>query len=126
MSLALTEADLEHFRETLMKMEQDLAGRLGREVDTGRDLISDQAESGDLAQVDELKDQYFQLADTDATTLGDVRAALGRIKDGRYGECVIGGEAIGRARLESEPWTPYCLKHQEEFDRQQGRGTPSL
>jgi RNA polymerase-binding transcription factor DksA len=122
---ALSTSDIERFRQQLVTLEHDLVRRLGREVDTGRDLIPDQAETGDIAVVDQLKDQYFQRAATDATTLGEVRAALGRIKDGRYGECVLGGEPIGRARLESEPWTPYCLKHQEEIEQRESAGRPT-
>jgi DnaK suppressor protein len=45
-----------------------------------------------------------------------VRAALKRIDDGTYGKCVVDGEPIDEKRLESVPWTPYCLKHQAELE----------
>jgi RNA polymerase-binding transcription factor DksA len=37
-----------------------------------------------------------------------IRAALQRIADGTYGECVRCGEKIAEARLDALPWTPLC------------------
>ena len=37
-----------------------------------------------------------------------IRAALGRIEDGTYGECVQCGDDVAEARLELLPFTPFC------------------
>jgi RNA polymerase-binding transcription factor DksA len=37
-----------------------------------------------------------------------IRAALRRVADGTYGQCVRCGEPIGEARLDLVPWTPHC------------------
>ncbi|PRY21557.1 TraR/DksA family transcriptional regulator [Aliiruegeria haliotis] len=37
-----------------------------------------------------------------------IHAALGRIEDGTYGECVQCGDVIAEARLELLPFTPFC------------------
>ncbi|MBL9074966.1 TraR/DksA family transcriptional regulator [Tabrizicola sp.] len=37
-----------------------------------------------------------------------IRAALKRIEDGSYGDCVRCGEPIAEARLDALPWTPLC------------------
>jgi RNA polymerase-binding transcription factor DksA len=37
-----------------------------------------------------------------------IRAALGRIENGTYGDCVNCGAAIAQARLDAIPWTPLC------------------
>jgi RNA polymerase-binding transcription factor DksA len=37
-----------------------------------------------------------------------IRAALARIENGSYGECVKCGAAIAEARLDAIPWTPVC------------------
>ena len=39
-----------------------------------------------------------------------IRAALTRIEDGTYGDCVTCGERIGEARLDLLPATPYCRR----------------
>lgn len=37
-----------------------------------------------------------------------IEAALRRIDDGTYGECVQCGDRIDEARLDTLPWTPFC------------------
>ncbi len=37
-----------------------------------------------------------------------IQAALARVKDGTYGECVQCGDAIPDARLDVLPYTPFC------------------
>ena len=39
-----------------------------------------------------------------------IRAALKRIEDGSYGDCVRCGEPIAEARLDALPWTPLCRR----------------
>lgn len=43
--------------------------------------------------------------------LKKVEAALERIKDGRYGKCLNGGEEMSVARLEAVPEAESCVKH---------------
>jgi DnaK suppressor protein len=116
----------DHFRRRLLELERQLMERLGAEAETARDARDDQADVGDLAHVDELKEEYFALADTDSAILAQVRAALRRIEDGTYGLCVVDGEPIDEKRLEAVPWTPYCLRHQSELEERAGTRTPSL
>lgn len=39
-----------------------------------------------------------------------IRAALDRIADGTYGDCMRCGDAIAEARLDVLPWTPLCRR----------------
>ena len=64
------------------------------------------------------------MADTDSAVLEQVRAALRRIDDGRFGRCVVDEGPIEPKRLDAMPWTPYCVKHQEQIE--EARRTPSL
>jgi RNA polymerase-binding transcription factor DksA len=118
--------DIEHYRQRLLELERELVQRLGTDVETARDSSDDQADAGDLAHVGELKEEYFALAQTDSELLAQVRAALRRIDLGTYGKCLVDGELIDEKRLESVPWTLYCLKHQAEFEERARRPTPSL
>jgi len=52
-----------------------------------------------------------------AELLRAVEAALGRIREGNFGQCLSCGNEIGGARLEAVPWTPYCIQCQEDFER---------
>ena len=118
--------NVEHYRQRLLELERQLAGRIGDERETARDERDDQPAAGDLARVDELKEEYFTLADSDAAVLAQVQAALKRIEDGTYGTCVVDGGPIEPRRLESVPWTPYCLRHQRELEQRAQLRTPSL
>jgi RNA polymerase-binding transcription factor DksA len=106
----------EHNRRRLLALEQELLERLRREVETARNASDDQAAAGDLAHVDELKDEYFALAETDSAILAQVRAALGRIAAGTFGRCVVDGSEIESQRLQAVPWTPFCLEHQQQLE----------
>jgi DnaK suppressor protein len=118
--------NIDHYKRRLLELERELAERLGAETETARDARDDQPDVGDLAHVDELKEEYFALAETDSAILAQVRAALRRIEDGTYGLCVVDGEPIDEKRLEAVPWTPYCLKHQSELEQRARIRTPSL
>jgi DnaK suppressor protein len=118
--------DIEKYRRRLLALEQELVERVGGEVEAARDVRPDQPDVDDLAHADELKDEYFTLAQTDSAVLTQVRDALRRIELGTYGRCVVCGKPIDEKRLESVPWTPYCRKHEMELEEGARIRTPSL
>ncbi len=118
--------NIDHYRRLLLALEQRLVQRVSAEVATARDARDDQPDVSDLAHVDELKEQYLDLAETNSAILAQVRAALARIDDGTYGRCTVDGAPIDEKRLDSVPWTPYCLKHQLELEERAQTRMPSL
>jgi DnaK suppressor protein len=118
--------NLEHYRRRLLELEQELVDRLGQEIDTARNIGDDQAAASDLAHVDELKEEYYALADTDSVILEQVRTALQRIDEGTFGVCVVDNRPIEEKRLQAVPWTRYCLKHQEAIEERRRMHTPTL
>ena len=62
----------------------------------------------------------------DAGELREVEAALVRIKDGTYGECVDCGTHIPFARLHANPSASRCIACQERVEASQRRGPPTL
>ena len=58
--------------------------------------------------------------------LRQVRGALQRIEQGTFGRCTVDGGPIEEKRLEAVPWTPYCLKHQQQLEAEQRTRTPTL
>lgn len=103
---------------------QHLARRLEGEMvglSSGRSATAglETERAGD--QVDEAHRR--EQANLAATTLNasferrrQVQAALGRIRDGRYGECEECGGSIGLKRLEAAPWAELCLSCQEALE----------
>lgn len=45
-------------------------------------------------------------------TLGEIEAALRRIDDGTYGNCLICGKPIAEQRLRAIPWARLCIDDQ--------------
>jgi DnaK suppressor protein len=104
----------EHHRRRLLALEKDIAARIKREQQRGRDQFVDTAvDTGDASVADEVAAEEFSEAEMNATTLAQVREALGRIDAGTFGRCIVDGGPIEPARLEAVPWTAYCAKHQE-------------
>lgn len=62
----------------------------------------------------------------DAGELREVEAALLRVKDGTYGECVDCGTHIPFARLHANPSASRCIACQERLEASQRRGPPTL
>jgi len=53
----------------------------------------------------------------DTQELRDIAAALQRMEEGRYGECVDCGCDIPLARLQAEPAAARCVACQQRFER---------
>jgi RNA polymerase-binding transcription factor DksA len=118
--------DIERYRTVLRGIQRQLDARLERETSEARAITDDQADPGDNAHVDELRGEYLTLAHSNSATLTQVVDALDRIDAGTFGKCLVDGEPIEAKRLESVPWAPYCLRHQEERELAEGLRTPSL
>src|SRR3954471_19953682 len=55
----------------------------------------------------------FTEAELDTTTLQQVQAAVRRIENGTFGQCLVDGGPIELKRLAAVPWAPYCVRHQK-------------
>jgi len=99
------EARLLALREALRELEH--TAEEGR-----RPVELDQARQGRLARMDALQGQAMALEAQRRRDLElrKIAAALQRIADGEFGECVACGAAIAQARLEFDPATPLCIE----------------
>jgi DnaK suppressor protein len=79
----------------------------------GESQEAESAAGGSLADVaSDLAEQELDLtlARAEQARLADVEAALVRIAEGRFGQCLDCGRAIAAARLRALPWTAYCYR----------------
>ena len=53
----------------------------------------------------------------DADELRRIEAAMLRLKQGRFGECIECGQEIPRERLEAEPTAARCVRCQELYEK---------
>ena len=109
--------DLEYFKQRLLAREKELVEEISRFGREARESPSvEVGDPADRAISSEEKEVAFEETSLAADTLKQVRAALKRIDDGTYGQCVDCGRPIEPSRLEAIPWTPYCLNDQEKHD----------
>jgi RNA polymerase-binding protein DksA len=92
-----------------------LAGLRNRMEETDDWAVADLETALDVAEVSR-----------DAGELREVEAALVRMKDGSYGECVECGNDIPYARLAANPSAARCIACQEKLEASQRRGPPTL
>ncbi len=105
--------DVNSYKQRLLELEASLSSHLRRDVASGREqLVDTSADVGDASVADESESEDFAEAELDATTLQQVQAALRRIENGTFGQCLVDGGLIGVKRLDAVPWVAYCVRHQ--------------
>ena len=111
---------LDHFRDLLSRREQELRALLDTRAHGAPGALS-VTERPDMPDdspiVDQLNDDTFAQVQVHDRELASVRAAMGRIDDGSYGECIDCGEPIPEARLEVEPQAVRCIPCQQQYEK---------
>jgi DnaK suppressor protein len=107
----MTPDRLAHFRARLDAMRADLDAADARGRDGQKTVELDQQSVGRLARMDALQNQAMARAGGRARSVQVRRidAALARIADGSYGECLDCGEEIPEKRLALDPTAPLCI-----------------
>ena len=113
--------EYQSLRQQLMQRLAHIEGRLDTvEKDRRRGtntLDPDWEEQATVRQNDEVLDE---LAEEERLQARAIRAALQRIEDGSYGQCVTCGEPIDPRRLEALPYATQCISCVRRAE-QQGR-----
>jgi RNA polymerase-binding transcription factor len=104
----------------LREKEQELLADIARTEAEARESRVAEVENGaDRSVSSEAKESLLQETTSDWNVFTQVREALQRIENGVYGKCVDCGRQIETARLDSVPWTPYCLADEKRHDREE-------
>jgi RNA polymerase-binding transcription factor DksA len=100
-----------HSEETLKRSSKDDSGDLSsygqHQADSGTDTFD--------------RDFALSLVSSEQEALGEIEAAIKRIKDGTYGVCEITQEPIAKDRLLAVPFTRYSASAQKELERNRHR-----
>jgi len=100
--------DVSHFEKKLKRRLRELDARL-----TGLEEQLDQPPDPDAEEraIEREGDEILEgLGNAGLVEIRMIQAALRRIEDGTYGECVACGEPIPEARLEAVPHAPRCAR----------------
>jgi len=109
---------LEQFRKRLETRQHELRRLVSRNVQDGRAADEQAAQDiADKAANSYTKEFLFHQSHNDRQLLQLVEEALGRIREGGYGECVNCGNELNAKRLDAVPWTRYCIDCQEKVEQ---------
>ncbi len=109
---------LRHFHFLLSTQRDETASSLRRLEAEQRGLDRERpTEVGDFCTESATREDLFERISHQRRLLHRIEAALRRIEYGTFGECTICGDAIQPKRLEFMPWTDYCIRCQEDFER---------
>ena len=110
----MTLAETEKFTEILQVKQAELSGSL-----RNRDEIIIEKAPDALDEVQLLGERELAIRnlDRDSKMLRQVRRALSRMANGSYGTCLHCEEDISPKRIVAVPWADFCIKCQEQIDR---------
>ena len=106
-----TDIDIKALKKKLLAHRQEILDDATLTEDERQPVTLDQTSVGRLSRMDALQNQAMAL-ETDRrrhVELQHIEAALKRIEDGEYGECLNCGEDIAAKRLEIEPTASVCI-----------------
>jgi DnaK suppressor protein len=106
------------FEKKLLKKRQAIGqnpvripgSETGSNPEYGRD-------EGDRATASQAKEMVWLRTSQERSLLKLIDAALLRIQDGTFGECLHCGQDIGERRLTAVPWARYCITCQELLEQ---------
>jgi DnaK suppressor protein len=109
--------DFKHLEPRLRLKEHEVLSTLAALEGDARTAGNMEVHDGtDHATVSQNASSSLDVAAVLSLTLQEVQDALGRLKNGDFGNCTLCGRPIEPTRMEAVPWTPYCLEDQEKQD----------
>lgn len=106
-----TDIDTKKLKAWLQSRRRELVKRIAADQDALKPVEVDQSTTGRLSRMDALQSQAMdiEIERRRQRELQRIDAALQRINEGTYGDCVACGEEIAAKRLENDPTTPVCI-----------------
>jgi RNA polymerase-binding protein DksA len=123
----LSSKELEHYRELLLSKRRELVGdmssmeREALRTGGGSNLSNLPIHMADMGTDNYEQEFTLGLVEKDRTLLREINRALGKIQDGTYGLCEATGKAIGKPRLEAQPWARHSIEYARKVEKNKGR-----
>lgn len=109
---------ISHFKSMLDSLREEALKSLRQSEAEKRGLDCDRpTELGDVCTESAGREVLFERISHHRRLLQRIEAALRRLDYGTFGECACCGDEITHKRLEIMPWTEYCVRCQEDFER---------
>ena len=118
----LNKRDTQRFQKLLLEQRDKIQGNaakaLAGDIHVDPDDFPDEI---DIASSEVNLQFAGRLREREHGLLGKIEAALKKIKNGEYGECVSCGEQIGIARLRARPVAELCIDCKAEQEKLEQR-----
>ncbi len=75
------------------------------------DMGTDGSDPNDVADEMESFEENTAILSKLEAQYNDIKLALGKIDEGTYGKCEVGGEDINESRLDANPSARTCIEH---------------
>ena len=112
---------LEFFKKLLEERLAALLSGAGSAIGELTEQRESLADHIDVASMESNRDFTLRLQDRERRLIHKIRAALVRIEEGEYGECVACGEDIGERRLMARPMATHCIDCKTEAEQLERR-----
>ena len=110
--------EMEQARQNLLKMRREILREVMASQQAGNELGQDGVgDIGDISSNTYTRDVLMNLGEAQRQKIRDIDAALERIEEGEYGECLRCGEEISPRRLEVRPFSRYCVECKAEVEK---------
>jgi len=116
MKIHLSADDLARLRVSLVRHKDELLAAI-QDNAAGERQVTDESESGDIAEQIIEQDGALRAVAFDLPLLSDVEHALAKLDGGTYGLSEVSGVAIPLDRLEAVPWARRTLQEEEVYRR---------
>jgi DnaK suppressor protein len=115
--------ELEHYADLLLAKRRELVGDMSSmEREALRSGGSSNLSTLPVHMADMGTDNYEQeftlgLVEKDRNLLREINHALAKIQNGTYGICEGTGHAIGKPRLEAQPWARFSIEYARQKEK---------
>jgi DnaK suppressor protein len=123
--------ELEHYADLLLAKRRELVGDMSSmEREALRSGSASNLSTLPVHMADMGTDNYEQeftlgLVEKDRNLLREINHALAKIQNGTYGICEGTGNAIGKPRLEAQPWARFSIEYARQREKN-GMGVRTL
>ncbi len=109
---------IEYFKRRLLNKQEELLRVVTKSEQDGREADEEATQDiADKAANSYTKEFLFHQSDGNRRMLQLVEEALGRMREGTYGQCQECQEEVQQKRLEAVPWARHCIECQEKQDQ---------
>jgi len=105
------ENELKLLEEEMKEVGRENPTKPGEWEPVETDLNADMADEDEVADEMENFNENESILERLKSIYRDVKIALGKIANGTYGKCEVGGEKIPKKRLEANPSARSCVEH---------------